>query len=82
MKCRTEMKKQNILEDKMLTRINEASALLTVLKWFMRPVVKRALKNLKDDPEWQAAEADLIAAADRARDLKKRFEKKYGRSPW
>ena len=83
MKCRTDMKKQNKLEDKMLTQINllEGKGLLAILKWFFRPALKRKLKKLEKDPTFQAAVEDFIRAGEQAKDSVKRYEKMYGKNP-
>ena len=52
---------ENMLEKQQLAqlnRINEDMA-LKILKWLMKPVVKRAMKKLNRDPEMKAALADL-----------------------
>tara|TARA_R110000744_G_scaffold43399_1_gene97371 strand:+ start:110 stop:376 length:267 start_codon:yes stop_codon:yes gene_type:complete len=50
----------NILEKQQLAQIkliNEGMA-LKILKWLMKPAVKRAMKKLTRDPELKAAIAD------------------------
>ena len=50
----------NILEKQQLTQINSINEgmALKILKWLMKPAVKRAMKKLTRDPEMKAAIAD------------------------
>lgn len=57
----------NELENKMLREINQIDEglALKILKFFMRPAVKRAFSKLEKDPEVKAAAASHKDAAER-----------------
>ena len=52
---------KNILEKQQLAQINQINEgmALKILKWLVKPAVKRAMKKLNKDPEMKAAVADL-----------------------
>jgi hypothetical protein len=71
---------ENILEKQQLAqlnRINEGLA-LTILKWLMKPAVKRALKKMGKDPEIKAAIADMNYHAEKVKRLAKESEDEFG----
>ena len=61
----------NILEKQQLAQINSINEgmALKILKWLMKPAVKRAMKKLNKDPEMKAAVSDLNYQTDRIKTL-------------
>lgn len=62
---------KNILEKQQLAQINQINEgmALKILKWLVKPAVKRAMKKLNKDPEMKAAVADLDYNAKRLKTI-------------
>ena len=60
----------NNLEKKMLQEINrlDEGLALKILKFFMKPAVKRAFSKLEKDPEFKAASDDFEKSSKRLKD--------------
>tara|TARA_R100000951_G_scaffold93450_1_gene81990 strand:- start:218 stop:475 length:258 start_codon:yes stop_codon:yes gene_type:complete len=68
------MSKNNI-EKQLLEEINriDEGLALGLLKWIMKPAVKKAMKKLGKDPEFKAAIEDHNYHAQRLKDLSKKL---------
>tara|TARA_B100001059_G_scaffold96872_1_gene96109 strand:- start:32917 stop:33183 length:267 start_codon:yes stop_codon:yes gene_type:complete len=73
----------NKFEKRALNQINELNEGLglTLLKFFFKSKVKKALKIMKDDPEVQSAVQGIEYHGKELKKQIKDFEKKYGKKP-
>ena len=76
------MSTKNKFEDKLLREVNLIEGISAKLfKWFLKPLVKKTLKKLKDDPEVQAAFDGIDYHRDELKRLIKKHEDEFGKSP-
>jgi len=66
----------NSIEKRLLAEINsiDEGLALGLLKWILKPTVKKALNKMADDPEYKAALDDMEYASKRIKKLSKKLK--------